>query len=81
MAASTSEDAPRGKDFLLSRNRLNVAVSPAQCLAYLVCTEELLTTRAEQVADMQLISTLNAFVENAQVQPESCNRDDDSGRA
>src|SRR5207247_2334327 len=35
MAASSGDDAPRGIDFLMSRNRLNVAVSRAQCLAYL----------------------------------------------
>ena len=33
MASSSGEDVPRGLDFLLSRNRLNVAVSRAQCLA------------------------------------------------
>jgi hypothetical protein len=31
-------DRPRGLDFLLSRNRLNVAISRAQCLAYLICS-------------------------------------------
>jgi uncharacterized protein len=66
MAASTGENVPRGADFLFSRNRLNVAVSRARCLAYLVCTEELLNTRARDVEDMRLISTLNAFVEWAQ---------------
>ena len=35
MASSSGEDVPRGLDFLLSRNRLNVAISRAQCLAYL----------------------------------------------
>jgi predicted RecB family nuclease len=68
MAASTGADVPRGTDFLFSRNRLNVAVSRARCLAYLVCTEELLNTRARDVEDMRLISTLNAFVEWAQRQ-------------
>ncbi len=37
MASSSGEDVPRGLEFLLSRNRLNVAISRAQCLAYLVC--------------------------------------------
>ena len=37
MATSSGAYAPRGIDFLMSRNRLNVAVSRAQCLAYLVC--------------------------------------------
>lgn len=65
MATSTGEDMTRGADFLFSRNRLNVAISRARCLAYLVCTEELLNTRARTVDDMRLIATLNAFVERA----------------
>jgi len=68
MATSTGEDVVHGKDFLFSRNRLNVAISRARCLAYLVCTEDLLNTRARSVDDMRLISTLNAFVECAQRQ-------------
>ena len=65
MAASNGADVPRGAEFLFSRNRLNVAISRAKCLAYLVCTEELLNTRARGLDDMRLISTLNAFVEYA----------------
>jgi uncharacterized protein len=65
MTTSTGEDISRGADFLFSRNRLNVAISRARCLAYLVCTDELLNTRARNVEDMRLISTLNAVVEYA----------------
>jgi uncharacterized protein len=65
MTTSTGEDIPRGPEFLFSRNRLNVAVSRAQCIAYLVCTEELLDSRARTVEDMRLIGTLSAFVEQA----------------
>lgn len=65
MTTSSSEEISRGADFLFSRNRLNVAVSRARCLAYLVCTEELLGTRASKVDDMRLVGTLNAFVELA----------------
>ena len=36
MTASSAADVPRGMDFLLSRNRVNVAVSRAQCAAYVV---------------------------------------------
>lgn len=66
MTTSTGDDISRGADFLFSRNRLNVAISRARCLAYLVCTEELLNTRARNVEDMRLIATLNAVVEYAQ---------------
>ena len=67
MTTSSGEDIVRGVDFLFSRNRLNVAVSRARCLAYLVCTEELLGARARNVEEMRLISTLNAFVERARI--------------
>ena len=63
MTASSAEDVSRGAEFLFSRNRLNVAVSRARCLAYLVCTEALLNSRARNVEEMRLISTLCAFVE------------------
>jgi predicted RecB family nuclease len=63
MTASSSADIPRGIDFLFSKNRLNVAISRARALAYLVCTEDLLNSRARTVAEMELIGTLCAFVE------------------
>jgi len=63
MTTSSADDMTRGADFLFSRNRLNVAVSRARCLAYLVCTEELLNSRARTVADMRLLSALCAFAE------------------
>lgn len=66
MATSSAEFMPRTADFLFSKNRLNVAISRARCLAYLVCTEELLDTPARDVADMTLISALCAFVEMAE---------------
>ena len=66
MATSSGEDITRTADFLFSRNRLNVAISRARCLAYLACTEELLNTRARTVAEMGLIATLCAFVEWSQ---------------
>ena len=65
MTTSSGEDMPRGPEFLFSRNRLNVAVSRARCLAYLVCTETLLNARARTIDEMRLIGTLSAFVEYA----------------
>ncbi len=63
MTSSSADDMPRGPEFLFSRNRLNVAISRAQCLAYLVCTETLLDSRARTIDDMHLIANLCAFVE------------------
>lgn len=66
MATSSAAFMPRDAAFLFSRNRLNVAVSRARCLAYLICTDQLLDTRARDVAQMTLISALCAFVEQAE---------------
>ncbi|HYN34175.1 MAG TPA: TM0106 family RecB-like putative nuclease [Ilumatobacteraceae bacterium] len=63
MTTSSAEFMPRTADFLFSKNRLNVAISRARCLAYLVCTDELLDTRARDVEEMALISALCSFVE------------------
>ncbi|BDZ39425.1 TM0106 family RecB-like putative nuclease [Microbacterium suwonense] len=42
LAASSGRDAPRGSDFLLLQNRLNVAISRAKSAAYLVHSPALL---------------------------------------
>jgi uncharacterized protein len=65
MTTSSTAELSRGANFLFSRNRFNVAISRARCLAYLVCTEELLNSRATDVDGMRLISTMCAFVEAA----------------
>lgn len=41
LAASSGEDVPRGLDFLLMRNRLNVAISRAQWSAHLISSDRL----------------------------------------
>lgn len=41
LAASSGDDVPRGLDFLLMRNRLNVAISRAQWAAHLVSSARL----------------------------------------
>jgi uncharacterized protein len=68
MGTSSAGYMPRTADFLFSKNRLNVAISRARCLAYVVCTTELLDTRARNVEEMELISALCAFVERATVE-------------
>ncbi|QYG95217.1 TM0106 family RecB-like putative nuclease [Iamia sp. SCSIO 61187] len=70
MTTSSGADLTRGADFLFSRQRLNVAVSRARCLAYLVCTDALLNSRARTLDELQLISTLCAFVESTDGVPE-----------
>ncbi len=66
MATSSGDQMPRDASFLFSRNRLNVAISRARCLAYLVCSPALLDATVRTVDDMRLISTLCALVEEAE---------------
>jgi uncharacterized protein len=65
MASSSGEDVPRGLEFLLSRNRLNVAISRAQCLAYLVCSPRLLEVDCKTIDHMRLANALCCLVEHA----------------
>jgi predicted RecB family nuclease len=67
MASSSGEDIPRGLEFLLSRNRLNVAISRAQCLAYLVCSPRLLDVNCRTIEQMRLANALCRFVEFAEL--------------
>jgi uncharacterized protein len=63
MASSSGEDVPRGLDFLFSRNRLNVAISRAKCLAYLVASPRLLDVNCRTVEQMRLANALCRLVE------------------
>ncbi|HUP38150.1 MAG TPA: TM0106 family RecB-like putative nuclease [Candidatus Limnocylindria bacterium] len=65
MATSSGEDVPRSLSFLFSRNRLNVAISRAQCLAVLVCSPRLLEARCQSLEEMQLVNALCRLAEYA----------------
>ena len=58
MATSSGEDVPRNVEFLYSRNRLNVAVSRARCIAVLVANPALMTIRCRTVEQMRLVNAL-----------------------
>ncbi|MGC5048436.1 TM0106 family RecB-like putative nuclease [Micrococcus porci] len=55
MAASSAQDVPRGLDFLLNRNRLNVSLSRGQWAAYLVHSPALADALPTTPADLPLI--------------------------
>jgi uncharacterized protein len=65
MATSAADDLPRGLDFLLSLNRLNVAVSRAQALAVLVFSPALLDVDVRNVRQLTLVNALCRFTEEA----------------
>jgi uncharacterized protein len=58
MATSSGEDLPRNIEFLYSRNRLNVAISRARCLAVVFASPRLLEIPCSTIEQMRLVNTL-----------------------
>ncbi|GAA3987134.1 TM0106 family RecB-like putative nuclease [Allokutzneria multivorans] len=71
MTSSTAVDLPRGLDFLLSRNRLNVALSRAQAVAVLVCSPRLAEADIRTVDQMRLISGMLGLLTNTIPWPDT----------
>ena len=65
LTASSSEDVPRGMDFLYSTNRFNVAVSRAKTLCIVVGSPRLLAARCNSVRQLQLVNVLCRYVQMA----------------
>ena len=65
MATSSAADAPRGMEFLYSRNRLNVATSRARCVAAVVASPHILRARCRTPRQMRLANALARLVECA----------------
>ena len=65
MTCSSGDDVPRGLDFLFSQNRLNVAISRAQCIAVLVHSPRLLDSDCNTLGQMALVDGACRFVECA----------------
>lgn len=63
MSASSIEDVPRGIDFLLMRNRLNVALSRAQWAAYIFYSPHLTNHLPRTPANLALLSGFINLVE------------------
>ena len=66
MATSSPEEAPRGMEFLYSLNRLNVAVSRAQCLAVMVASPSLFELSCKTPEQMRLANAFCRFLEMAE---------------
>jgi predicted RecB family nuclease len=58
MATSSGEDLPRNIEFLYSRNRLNVAISRARCLAVIFANPHLLEIPCHTITQMELVNGL-----------------------
>jgi uncharacterized protein len=58
LTASDGEAAPRGLDFLLASDRINVAISRAQCLSIVVGSPQLATGISSSVANVKRLNRL-----------------------
>ena len=67
-AASSAEDAPRGLGFLLDRNRMNVAISRAKSVCYLIYSQNLLKASFSSIEDVKSVSRLAGLLSSNQVQ-------------
>jgi uncharacterized protein len=56
MTSSDPENLPRHKEFFFSRNRLNVAISRAQCVAIILFNSNLLLTSCQKINEMRLVN-------------------------
>jgi uncharacterized protein len=65
MTTSSTEEAPRGLEFLFSLNRLNVATSRARCACILVASPALLEAECRTPRHMKLANALCRYVERA----------------
>jgi superfamily I DNA and/or RNA helicase len=65
LAASSGAHVPRRLDFLLDRHRLNVALSRAKTVAYLVGSPALLTSPVQTPEQLRLVNGLCRLVETA----------------
>ena len=68
LTTSRQELIPKGRktDFLFSPNRLNVAISRAQCLTFLIGTEELIDTRAISIDEMKALNHFCRYISESQ---------------
>ena len=65
LTTSREDLIPAGRgDFIFSPNRLNVAISRAQCLAVLIGTEELVNSQAKTIEQMEALNHLCRFFED-----------------
>ncbi|PRD68111.1 nuclease [Malikia spinosa] len=58
MATSNGDYLPRNIEFLYSKNRLNVAISRAKCLAVFIANPALMAIRCSKPEEMALVNTL-----------------------
>jgi uncharacterized protein len=71
MCSSAGEFGSRGLEFLLDKNRMNVAISRAQTLAIVVGDPRIATTQASTVEQMERLNLFCKLVQETSAQPAS----------
>ena len=67
MVTSSAEDLPRNIEFLYSKNRLNVAISRAQCLTVVIMSPKLLEIPCGTVEQVKLVNSFCLLNDYAQI--------------
>jgi uncharacterized protein len=67
MATSSGEDLPRGIEFLLEANRLNVAISRAQWASFVVHSPELLNINPTSVEAVERLGAFIGLINSSQI--------------
>jgi DNA polymerase III delta prime subunit len=62
MCASNANESPRGMDFLFNKNRINVAISRAECMAVVVYSPMLADTVASTIQQMELLNLFQNLI-------------------
>jgi uncharacterized protein len=57
MVTSSAEYLPRNIEFLYSKNRLNVAILRAQCLAVIIANLKLLEVSCKTIEQIKMVNT------------------------
>lgn len=63
MCTSDVNESPRGLDFLFDKNRLNVAISRAQCLAIVVANPNIRNTLVSRIDQLKRVNLFDALTE------------------
>lgn len=71
MATSSGDELPRDIEFLYSKNRLNVAISRAKCLALVVASPALMSVQCNTPEQIALVNTL-CWVKDYSDTQEAC---------
>jgi len=67
MTSSSSEDAPRGMNFLCNPNRMNVATSRAKCISILVSSPRLFEVECNTIEQMRWANGICLYKEIARI--------------